>query len=136
MLSNLYGHLWAKKRRNKGRYKVKFEKGELVRLSGPKYVFLKGYRGNWTEEVFRIREVIKSRPKAHYRVEDWSGEAVKGSFYEEELQSVEKELRNFWKVEKVLQERTRGRRKEYLVKWENYPSSMNSWVPAKDVINL
>jgi len=36
-------------------------------------------------------------------------------------------------VEKILEERTKHRRKEYLVKWEGYSDSENTWEPYKNV---
>jgi hypothetical protein len=37
-----------------------------------------------------------------------------------------------YEVEKILRHRGNARHKEYLVKWKNYPHSMNSWVKDKD----
>ena len=50
-----------------------------------------------------------------YEVKDLSGELIKGSFYEPELQ-------------KILKTRKRGGKIEYLVSWKGYPSKFNSWV--------
>jgi hypothetical protein len=38
-----------------------------------------------------------------------------------------------WEVEAILDERTRYRRKEYLVHWKGYPDEDNMWVKASDV---
>ena len=53
---------------------------EQVRISKTKRVFDKGYLPNWTEEYFQIKEPI---PKHHnvYKLEDFEGEELKGSFY-------------------------------------------------------
>ena len=38
-----------------------------------------------------------------------------------------------YEVEEIIDEHTRGRKKQYLVKWLGYPNSENSWVDAKDL---
>ncbi|KAF0143933.1 MAG: hypothetical protein FD143_3403 [Ignavibacteria bacterium] len=42
---------------------------------------------NWTDEVFKVKEVVNN-PRKVYKIEDLEGEEVKGTFYPEELQSV------------------------------------------------
>lgn len=135
VLHNLYGYLWNRKPMERGRsVRPKFHRGDLVRLSHVKRAFKKGYMGKWTEEVFRVKEVVLSWPKTTYRVEAWDGEPIEGTFYEEELQKVHKDVASgYWKVERVVRVRTRGRQKEYLVKWLGYPDTMNSWVKEKDM---
>ncbi len=45
--------------------------GDLIRISMAKTTFEKGYKPNWTDEVFRINEVI-SRVPVVYRIMDLS----------------------------------------------------------------
>jgi hypothetical protein len=73
-----------------------------------------------------------------YKVEEWDGSALEGSFYADELQLVEKDMtKDMWKVEKLLKKRKGPRgRVEWFVKWEGFPDSMNSWVPAADLKDL
>jgi hypothetical protein len=47
---------------------------------------------------------------------------------------LQKVSENLHRVEKVLKTRVRGGKKEYFVKWLNYPSTYNSWVT--DIKNL
>ena len=49
-------------------------------------VFDKGYTPNWTEEIFVIDKVLPTKPVT-YSIVDLTGESIKGSFYEQELQS-------------------------------------------------
>ena len=46
--------------------------------------FAKGSEKNWSSEIFRIKEVLNTNPIT-YRVEDETGEVIKGSFYRAEL---------------------------------------------------
>merc|ERR1712135_65080 len=36
-------------------------------------------------------------------------------------------------VEKILDKRTRGGKTEYLIKWEGYPDSENTWEPDENL---
>ena len=46
---------------------------------------------NWTEEIFIVDEVLDTNPVT-YRLVDLQGEAVSGSFYEQELQRTTQEV--------------------------------------------
>jgi O-glycosyl hydrolase len=58
-------------------------------------------------------------------------EELEGTFYEQELQKVNKSDSDFYRVEEILRSRMRNKRKEYYVKC--YPDKFNSWVPAESV---
>lgn len=143
VLKTLYGKEWIVDEdagvieglRSGVQKKVKFKVGDIVRISGLKGVFKKGYMGNWTEELFVISGIKRSSvPYPVYRLRDWSGESVEGVFYEHEIQNVTKEVDSYWKVERIVSSRRGvGGRMEYLVKWQGYPESMNSWVDKKDM---
>ena len=87
---------------------VKLKVGNKVRISKARRTFDKGYLQNWTEEIFSVNEAIATAPPIYKFVD--CGEEVKGSFYDKELQRVDKKD-EVYKVEKIL--RTR-RRKEVL----------------------
>ena len=92
--SNLYGNLKYDKPG-----KSKFAIGDKVRISKYKRaVFDKGYTPNWSEEMFVVNCVIRTRPIT-YSVVDLMGEAIEGSFYEQELQKAKQET---FRIEKVL----------------------------------
>jgi hypothetical protein len=132
VLEHLYGYLWE----TVGSAKPKFQIGEFVRISGLKHPFRKGYWGSWTEEIFIVKDIKRhAEPRLIYILEDWSKQPVIGTFYEEELQSVDVDLRGYWKVEKIIRDVTmRNGKKKYLVKWRGYPHSMNSWVKQDDML--
>lgn len=102
----------------------KLKPGENVRISETRRTFAKGYLPHWTREIFQIRTVLPTWPVT-YTLEDFAGAAVKGSFYEQELQVVKPPT--YYDVEKVIRTRIRHGKKEYLVKWAGYPESFNSW---------
>ena len=65
--------------------KPKFKVGNRVRIFKFKNKFEKGYKGYWTKEIFKIKEVKNTIPIT-YRLEDLDGEKILGSFYNNELQ--------------------------------------------------
>ena len=76
----------------------KFKVGDHVRISKYKNIFAKGYKPNWSEEVFIISK-IKNTVLWRYVINDLNGEEIIGTFYEKELQKTyQKEFR----IEKVI----------------------------------
>ena len=67
--------------------KFKFHVGDHVRLSLCKRLFKKGYKINWTEEIFQITKRL-SRTPVVYTVQDLLQIPIESTFYEEELQWV------------------------------------------------
>ena len=106
----------------------KFSVGDKIRISKKKKTFEKGYTTRWTEEIFTIVEVKLTSPPT-YKIADFNGEEIKGTFYEPELQKTSQEL--FW-IEKVIK---RGKNKS-LVKWKGYSDDLNSCVDNKDIVNI
>ena len=56
-----------------------------VRITKKKNVFDKGYTLRWTEEVFKISKIQFTIPVT-YKITDYNGEEIQGSFNEQELQ--------------------------------------------------
>jgi hypothetical protein len=133
VLRSLYGSDWISKKNIKKKKSESFKKGDFVRISKLKGKFEKGFRGNFSEELFVVNKVKPAHPYTLYELRDWDGEILQGSFYDKELQLVNKDLSGHWKVEAIIDSRKVGRRTQYLVKWEGYPDSMNQWVDEKDI---
>lgn len=105
--------------------------GTYVRISKLKGKFEKGYLPNWSREIFLIKEIKHTSPVT-FILEDQNREELEGSFYSEELQRVET-LPNEFRIEAILEERKKGKKKQVLVKWLDYPDSFNSWIDASEV---
>ena len=104
----------------------KFKIGDLVRISKYKNIFAKGYVSNWSEEVFIIKKVKNTVPRA-YVISELKGEEILEKFYEKKLQKTnQEELR----VEKVMKRKD----DKLYVKWKDYNSSFNSWTDKKDIV--
>ena len=68
---------------------LKFKVGGYVRISKYKNIFAKGYRPNWSEEVFIISKIKNTVPWT-YVTNDLNGEEIIGTCYEKELQKANK----------------------------------------------
>ena len=105
--------------------KWKFMIGDTVRISKYKHIFQKGYLRNWTDEIFTITDRFPTHPVT-YGLKDLGGEEIKGKFYEQELQKVNK-TDDVYEVEKIIKTRRRSGKVQYYVKWLGYPDKFNSW---------
>ena len=114
----------GKNKTSAGRRPPSLSVDDHVRMSGARRQFAKGYLAGWSREIYRVSAVLQTNPVT-YRVSDGAGDMIKGSFYERELQMVEPP--EVYDVERILDSRTRGGKREFLVKWLGYPSSFNSW---------
>ena len=110
--------------------KFKFSVGDHVRLSLRKRLFKKGYKMNWTEEIFQITRQL-SRTPVVYTVQDLLERPIEGTFYEEELQKVKRP--DIFRIEKVLKKRTKNKKTEYLVRWSGYGPDFDSWIQSSDI---
>lgn len=115
----------------------KFKTGDRVRISKAKRTFEKGYLPNWTRELFTVSRLIQGSVPYRYKVEDYNGEELEGTFYESELQKVTKKD-DVYEVEEILgyKKRRVGKKviSEVKVRWKGYPSSFDSWIPQADLI--
>ena len=110
--------------------------GTRVRISREKGIFGRGYEANWSTEEFVISQVLRTHSGLiMYKVKDQHNETIKGSFYPQEVQEIERE-QEIYQIDAILSTRRRRGRKEVLVHWQGFPASMNSWIPESDLIPL
>lgn len=109
--------------------------GDKVRISKVKSIFAKGYLPNWTEEIFTVDSINRKQSPINYKLKDYQGEVIEGSFYRPELEVVTHDDDTFI-VEKVIRTQRRGNEQWCFVKWAGYPDSMNSWVRKSDIVSL
>ena len=105
----------------------KYKVGNLVRISFTKSAFSRGYQQKYSEEIFRIIKVHKTVPPT-YSLQDLQKSRLRGLFYELELVYVgDDETAITYKIEKVLERRTKNRQKQVLVRWLGYGEKFDSW---------
>ena len=113
----------------------KFKVGDSVRISKYKTVFTKGYLPNYTEEVFKIKQVVYTKPFV-YKLQDYQEEEITGYFYEQELSYVPNPEDIEYKIEKVLRYKTIKGKKYGLVKWKGYSEKFNEWLPVENLSKI
>ena len=64
-----------------------YEIGDHVRISKLRDAFKKGYTRGWTVEIFRISDILDTKPIT-YKLVDQDNEILEGIFYHEELSRV------------------------------------------------
>ena len=117
--------------------KFLFEINDYVRVSYLKKTFDREYSEKWTGEIFKVtgRQLRQGHPV--YTIEDYAGEPVTGTFYQDELQKIIVPENAVYRIEKIIRSRKRkGRPKEYLVKWLFYNDQFNSWITEDELQNI
>ena len=104
----------------------KFSIGDNVRKTNKKKIFRKGYTQRWTEAMFKISKIQLTIPVT-YKITDYNGEVIQGSFYEEELPKTSQKT---FRIEKILMRKG----DKSLVKWTGYSDAFNSWIDSKAIV--
>lgn len=114
--------------------RIRFNVGDFVRLGRYKNIFAKGYTPNWTEEIFKVSEIMSTRPPV-YKVVDLLNTPIKGTFYAQELQQTK--IPHYGRIEKVLKRKTLpDGTKMIRVQWKNHDSRFNQWIPLSSSMKL
>lgn len=113
----------------------RFKVNDYVRISYLRHPFRKSYEQQFTTEIFKIRKRWRIQGYPVYKLSSWDGkELIKGNFNEADLTLVDASAtENLFYIEKIIKKRKINGKLHYLVKWEGYPSSMNSYVLASDI---
>ena len=102
--------------------------GDSVRISYLTKPFDRAFDQHWTGEIFFVTKRFRRQGIPLYKLKDFNGEEITGSFYAEELQKITFDPQKAWKVEKVLKTRKRKGKTESLVRWLHFPPKFDSWV--------
>ena len=105
---------------------TKFSIGDHVRIKKKKKTFDKGYTQRWTEEISTISN-IQLTILVTYKITDYNGEEIQGSFYEQEHQKTNQDI---FRIEKVINQQGN----KNLVKWLGYNDS-SYWLVDNKYIN-
>lgn len=132
VFKNLYG-LENKREFLKKYKKPKLLPGTNVRKKYNLKIMDRGYYPVWSDQTFEVLKGLSGNIKPYYKLKDSTGNIIKKRFYPEEIQDIKVKS---YRIEKILKERTRKGRKEFLIKWLNYPSTENSWIPAENVTSV
>lgn len=113
----------------------KFRVGDLVRLkTEPKKITSSAhaYAEQFHGEYFSIIRINRTMPVPLYYLRSLdTGEHIRGGLYANELQLQRGDV---WKIERVLNRRTRRGVREILVKWKYFSEQHNEWIPETNVV--
>ena len=126
--NTIWNRLYGARLSQKPKKAPKCQIGDKVRLNKKHRPFKKGYLPGWTEEVFLVREV-KRHPLVTYKLTEYDGTPIKGTFYEPDVQNVHVSDESLFRVEKVLKRKG----KQVFVKWKGWPKKYNSWIAKQDL---
>jgi len=108
----------------------KYKKGDSVRILEKRGKFARGYQPYFSEEVFKITNILLNLPQPRYILSSFDeSEQIIGTFYEREIT---KATHDEYKVEKIIKTRKYKGKKQFLVKWMGYTDKDNSWVNESD----
>jgi hypothetical protein len=93
----------------------------------------KGYYPNWTDELYTITKAIKGVTKPMYNIQSYDRTVLPQKLYPEEIQKVKE---NLYRIESIVRPERRNGVKGFIVKWLNYSSEHNSWVPESEIVRL
>jgi transposase InsO family protein len=110
----------------------KFNLDDPVRISRSKPIFEKGYHPKFSDEIFKIKEIVKeNRDKPlYYRLVDYQNEPIKGRFYKEELLQTTEDTT--YRIEKIYRKRNNKGIKELYVKFIGYKDKY--WIKESDLV--
>ncbi|XP_041350704.1 uncharacterized protein LOC121369716 [Gigantopelta aegis] len=114
--------------------KFTFNVGDKVRVSHLRGTFDREYQEKWSGEIFTIERRYWSQSHDLYKLKDWDGDPIEGTFYAAELQKVTENPDQLYRIQDIIKKRTRNKQKEVLVKWLHWPKMYNSWIPEADVV--
>jgi len=110
-----------------------FKVGDQVRISKVKQTFEKGYKSNFSYEVYTIADVLPTDPIT-YKIKDWGGDPIEGSFYAAEL--LKTKVPDYYEVEKILDTRKVGKKKQSLVKWYGWDKKFSMWIDDDQISDI
>lgn len=103
--------------------------GDTVRIQYDKdKVGDKSYFSTFTDQTAVVDKVI-DKPLPLYSLKDYKDREIPRKFYKSEIQPIPPPS---YRIERILRERTVDGKKEYFVKFLNYPSDANAWVSDLD----
>ena len=110
--------------------------GDTVRISYLRQPFSRDYDNAYSGEIFRIRDRRRDQGINVYYLRDYSGEDIKGAFYNFELNKVTHDPKGRFKVEKIIKTRHRNGKSESLVRFLGYGPKNDEWIETSKIKSI
>lgn len=78
--------------------------------------------------MFVVRTIHKGKEPT-YKVEEWDGTPIQGTFYEQDLQKVTYSDDDIFRIEKIVKRKG----DKVLVRWKGWPDKYDSWLDKRPV---
>ena len=114
--------------------RYKFKVGDIIRVSTLLDKFSREYDTTYSQELFKIHRRYRREGLPMYKIKEWDGDVITGTFYEQELTRAYEP--DSYKIDKVIRKRKVRGKTEYLVQWRGWPSKYNTWVKVSDMKDL
>ena len=131
--------IWAYQYLNPLEYKktrqvpYRFNIGDFVRISYNNITFKRSYNEQFSKELFKVDTRFRMQGIPMYKIKDFKDRRIRGNFYNSELLKQNKSEDSLWFIEKRLKKRTKNGKVEFYVKFENWSSEYNMWIPADEI---
>ena len=112
----------------------KFKVGDIVRVSFLRRQFQRQYDERWSRDLFVVTERFMKEGIPQYKLKDYDGEIVTGTFYQSQLNRAYEQ--DTYLIERVLKTRKKAEQTEYLVRWKGWAPKYDSWVSETDVESI
>lgn len=129
--ADVWNRMYAKRFKKKRSSKPSFRVGDRVRLNKKYRTFQKSYLPGWTEEVFIVRDVRRV-PIPTYKIQEWDGTPVEGTFYGPDLQKVTVNDDDLFRVEKILKRKGT----KVLIRWKGWQKKYDAWIERSSLRSL
>jgi len=75
---------------------------------------------------------VYDTPVPAFRIKEWDGSPIRGTFYNEDLQKVTVSDENVFRMEKIV----KRQKDKVLVRLKGWPAKYDKWVSKKDIKRL
>ena len=114
----------------------KYDVGDAVRVSYTRLPLAKNYMEQNSTMVYFISSRYNRANINRYKLKDQQNKAVPGSFTEDQLVLTDVDADTEYRIEKIIRYKTINKVRHALVRWQNYPSSYDSWLPLSEIQDL
>ena len=118
---------------NMKKQKPKYKIGDNVRIFAERGNFHRGYMEDYSREHFMITQVMKNLPFPRYKIKEYNGDEITGSFFEDELIKYNPPKDTLYDIEIVKERQNKKGEREVLVHYIGWPKKYDEGKNARDL---
>ena len=109
----------------------KFNVGDIVRVSFLRRQFQRQYDEKWSRDLFVVTSRFMKEGIPQYKLKDYSGEIITGTFYQNQLNKAYEQ--DVYFIDNIIKSRKKDGKKEHLVRWKGWGPKYDSWISEADI---